>query len=157
MRPLVVMTPKSLIRLQAAGASLADLTDGAFQPVIGDAPDAAATRLVLCSGKVYYDLLKEAGDAKRPPIARVELLYPFPDEAVRAVLAQYPALTEVVWAQEEPANMGAWSFAAPRLQAILPHGVTLRYVGRPERASPSEGYETQHKVEQQRIVREALG
>ncbi|MES2304826.1 MAG: multifunctional oxoglutarate decarboxylase/oxoglutarate dehydrogenase thiamine pyrophosphate-binding subunit/dihydrolipoyllysine-residue succinyltransferase subunit [Gemmatimonadota bacterium] len=156
LRPLVVMTPKSLLRLPAAGSSLDDLTAGRFQPVLGDAPSGEAKRLLLCSGKVYYDLLKGAGDQARPPIGRVEQLYPFADKELAALFAGYPALTEIVWVQEEPQNMGAWSYIAPRLTAILPKGVTLRYVGRPERASPSEGYSSQHDVEQKRIVAEAI-
>ncbi|MEO5800094.1 MAG: multifunctional oxoglutarate decarboxylase/oxoglutarate dehydrogenase thiamine pyrophosphate-binding subunit/dihydrolipoyllysine-residue succinyltransferase subunit, partial [Gemmatimonadales bacterium] len=156
-RPLVVMTPKSLLRAQSAGSSLGDLSGGGFQPVFGDAPSGDAKRLLLCSGKVYYDLLKEAGDGNpRPPIGRVEQLYPFADEELKALLAQYPALTEVTWVQEEPQNMGAWSFIAPRLTAILPAGVALRYVGRPARASTAEGYDSQHRVEQKRIVSTAL-
>ena len=157
LRPLVVMTPKSLLRLAAAASSVDDLVNGQFRPVLGDAPSAAATRLLLCSGKVYYDLLKEAGDQNaRPPIGRVEQLYPFAERELRQLFLQYPVLTDVTWVQEEPQNMGAWNFMAPRLSAILPTGVTLGYVGRPERASPSEGYDSQHKVEQQRIVSEAL-
>jgi 2-oxoglutarate dehydrogenase E1 component len=126
--------------------------------VLGDAPSTEATRLLLCSGKIYYDLLKEGGEpsATRPPIARVEQLYPFAERELRQLFTHYPALTEVTWVQEEPQNMGAWSFIAPLLTGILPAGVTLRYVGRPERASPSEGYDSQHKVEQKRIVSEAL-
>lgn len=157
-RPLVVMTPKSLLRLGAAGSSQGDLATGQFQPVLGDAPSIDAKRLLLCSGKVYYDVLKEANDTKvaRPPLARVEQLYPFAENELRQLFGQYPALSEVNWVQEEPQNMGAWGFIAPRLTAILPPGVTLRYIGRPERASPSEGYDSQHKVEQKRIVNAAL-
>ena len=161
-RPLVVMTPKSLLRKKEAYASLADLTGGAFQTILDDSAiherRASARALVLCSGKVYYDLLTEAnkrGD-ERPPIARVEQLYPFPDRELTELLSRYPSLTEVVWAQEEPRNMGPWTFMEQRLSPILPPGVYLRYVGRPERAAPSEGYSTAHMVEQARIVAEAL-
>ncbi len=161
MRPLVIMTPKSLLRLPAAGSSLADLTNGRFQPVLDDVRGgelAASSRgLVLCSGKVYYDLMDEANEkSDRPAIARVEQLYPLPEEELKALFARYPSLTEVVWTQEEPRNMGAWSFMEPRLRAILPEGVTLRYAGRPLRASPAEGYPAAHKLEQERIVTEAL-
>ncbi|MES2124220.1 MAG: multifunctional oxoglutarate decarboxylase/oxoglutarate dehydrogenase thiamine pyrophosphate-binding subunit/dihydrolipoyllysine-residue succinyltransferase subunit [Gemmatimonadota bacterium] len=156
-RPLVVMTPKSLLRLHAAGSSLDDLASGEFQPVLGAAPSADATRLLLCSGKVYYELAKEAEEqGATTPMARLEQLYPFAEREVAGLLAQYPALKEVLWVQEEPKNMGAWSFLAPRLTALLPDGVTLRYVGRPERASPSEGYDSLHRVEQKRIVTEAF-
>jgi 2-oxoglutarate dehydrogenase E1 component len=158
-RPLVVMTPKSLLRLAAAGSSLADLTGGQFQPVLDDATVAdrrdAVTRVVFCSGKVHYDLVKERGDA---PVAvvRVEELYPWPHAELGAVLDGYPNVREVVWAQEEPQNMGAWSYAAPRLAAVTGTKLAPRYVGRPERASPAEGYMSAHQDEQARLVREAV-
>jgi 2-oxoglutarate dehydrogenase E1 component len=161
-RPLVVMTPKSLLRLPAAGSSLGDLAAGRFTTVIDDPSSngdrASARALLLCSGKVYYDLLAEAQKrgADRPPIARVEQLYPFPERELRDLLSRYPSLTEVVWAQEEPRNMGPWTFMEQRLSPILPPGVYLRYVGRPERAAPSEGYNAAHVIEQARIVAEAL-
>lgn len=160
-RPLVVMTPKSLLRKKEAGSSLADLAAGAFRTVLDDAyvgeRRAAARALVLCSGKVYYDLLAEAQKhEERPPLARVEQLYPFPDQELRELLSRYPSLTEVVWTQEEPRNMGPWTFMEQRLSPILPPGVYLRYVGRPERAAPSEGYASAHTTEQARIVAEAL-
>jgi 2-oxoglutarate dehydrogenase E1 component len=161
-RPMIIMTPKALLRLPAAGSSLAELAEGNFHPVLDDTATngraATARSLVLCSGKVYYDLLKEAqkrGD-ERPPIARIEQLYPFPDKDLRQLFQRYPSLTEVVWTQEEPKNMGPWSFIEQQLSAILPPGVYLRYVGRPERASPAEGYNSAHVTEQERIVTEAL-
>jgi 2-oxoglutarate dehydrogenase E1 component len=156
------MTPKSLLRLPAAGSSLGDLAAGRFTTVIDDPSSngdrASARALLLCSGKVYYDLLAEAQKrgADRPPIARVEQLYPFPERELRDLLSRYPSLTEVVWAQEEPRNMGPWTFMEQRLSPILPPGVYLRYVGRPERAAPSEGYNAAHVIEQARIVAEAL-
>jgi 2-oxoglutarate decarboxylase len=161
-RPLVVMTPKSLLRATAASCSLADLSSGRFETVLDDPASleraSSAARLLLCTGKVYYDLVEEAaklGDA-RPPIARVEQLYPFPERELKELLARYPAVKDVTWVQEEPRNMGAWSFIEPRLRTILPEGVALHYVGRPERASPAEGYTSAHKAEQARIVGEAL-
>jgi 2-oxoglutarate dehydrogenase E1 component len=159
-RPLVVMTPKGLLRLKQAASTLAELTEGAFRPVLDDpaADKADVRRLVLCSGKIYYDLagheLREG--AGHVAIARIEQLYPFPVEAKAAVVASYPNLAEVVWAQEEPQNMGPWRAIRHRLEENLPDGVKLRYVGRPWRASPSEGYPTAHLREQDRIVREAL-
>jgi len=159
-RPLVVMTPKGLLRLKQAASTLAELTEGAFRPVLDDpaAHKAEVRRLVLCSGKIYYDLagheLRER--AGHVAIARIEQLYPFPVEAKAAVVASYPNLAEVVWAQEEPQNMGPWRAIRHRLEENLPEGVKLRYVGRPWRASPSEGYPTAHLREQDRIVREAL-
>jgi 2-oxoglutarate dehydrogenase E1 component len=119
----------------------------------------SVTRVVLCTGKIFYDLLAEAsklGD-RRPPLIRIEGLYTFPEDAVRAVLARYPAGKEIVWVQEEPRNMGAWSYIAPRLLPLLPAGAELKYIGRPERASPAEGYPAAHAAEQSRIVREGLG
>ena len=159
-RPLVVMTPKSLLRKPEAGSSLAELAEGRFHPVLDDASyadGAAARSLVLCSGKLFYDLMAEAAErAERPPVARVEQLYPFPAEELRSLLGRYPSLVEVVWAQEEPRNMGAWSYMEPRLRDLLPDGVTLRYAGRPERASPAEGYPAAHSAEQSRLVEDAL-
>jgi 2-oxoglutarate dehydrogenase E1 component len=157
-RPLIVMSPKSLLRLKEAGATLADLTDGAFRPVIDDAGVAdrrdTITRVVLCSGKLFYDLARERGDDVPVALVRVEELYPFPAEALQRVLAGYPNAAEVVWAQEEPRNMGAWTYAAPRLAELF--GATPRYVGRPDRASPAEGHLDVHQAEQARIVAEAL-
>jgi 2-oxoglutarate dehydrogenase E1 component len=156
-RPLVVMTPKGLLRLKQASSALTDLADGAFKPVIDDAGAARddVTRLVICSGKVYYDVAghEERPNARNVAVARLELLYPFPVDAYARLVASYPSLEEVVWAQEEPQNMGAWRTIRHRLEAP---GVPLRYMGRPWRASPSEGYPTAHLVEQDRIVREAL-
>ncbi|HZH40043.1 MAG TPA: hypothetical protein VFD85_03490, partial [Gemmatimonadales bacterium] len=160
-RPLVVMTPKSLLRLPAATSSLAELTSGSFQPVLDDA-DAAnrrdqVTRLVLCSGKIYYDLLAAPARAGAAHVAvgRVELLYPFPAEGVAALAKKYPKLTEVMWIQEEPRNMGARKFVLPKLRDTLT-SLTVRDVSRPERSSPAEGYPGPHKVEQDRIVAQAF-
>jgi 2-oxoglutarate dehydrogenase E1 component len=157
-RPLVVMTPKGLLRLKEASSSLRDLTDGRFQPVIDDPAvnKEAVRRLVLCSGKVYYDLVgNEAHTGTQVAVARVEQLYPFPTEAVTALIASYPNLLEVVWAQEEPQNMGPWRSIRHRLEEAAA-GRPLRYIGRPWRASPSEGYPTAHGIEQDRIARTAL-
>jgi 2-oxoglutarate decarboxylase len=160
-RPLVVFTPKSLLRKPEAGSSFSELVDGRFHPVLDDASyadGASAHSLVLCSGKVFYDLMADAAERMvRPPVARVEQIYPLPTDELRAMFSRYPSLTEVVWAQEEPRNMGAWSYMEPRLRELLPKGVTLRYAGRPERASPAEGYPGAHAMEQARIVSEALG
>jgi 2-oxoglutarate dehydrogenase E1 component len=164
-RPMIVFTPKSLLRLPQAASRLQDLTHGAFQPVIDD-PDPGIQdragelgRIVFCTGKVYYDLLAEATKRgeRHSAIVRIEGLYSFPEDALRVVLARYPKAREVYWAQEEPRNMGAWAYIAPRLQALLPEEVTLGYAGRPDRASPAEGYPAAHASEQARIVAEALG
>jgi 2-oxoglutarate dehydrogenase E1 component len=158
-RPLVVMTPKGLLRLKEAASTLADLTEGEFRPVIPDpsADAAAVRRLVLCSGKLYYDIAghEARAEASTVAVARLEQLYPFPVEEVRALVASYPSLEELVWAQEEPQNMGAYRTIRHRLEEAAA-GLPLRYVGRPWRASPSEGYPTAHLVEQNRIVTAAL-
>ncbi len=158
-RPLVVVTPKGLLRFKEATSTLADLTHGSFRTVLDDRrPDKAVVRrLVLCSGKVYYDLSGHEAHVPGGPvaIARIEQLYPFPSDAVAALIATYPALDEVVWAQEEPQNMGPWRSIRHRLEEACA-GRPLRYVGRTWRASPSEGYPTAHLIEQDRIARAAL-
>jgi 2-oxoglutarate dehydrogenase E1 component len=160
-RPLVVMTPKGLLRLKQAGSTLDDLAGGEFRPVLDDPdPDRdRVERLVLCQGKVYYDIVghEERAHASRVAVSRIEQLYPFPAERVKALVAGYPNLREVVWAQEEPQNMGAWRALRHRLEETKPDRVPLVYVGRTWRASPSEGYPTAHLREQDRIVRAALG
>jgi 2-oxoglutarate dehydrogenase E1 component len=115
-------------------------------------------RLVLCTGKIYYDLvghpLREGNEAVA--IGRVELLYPFPEQDIRELIGMYPNLKEVLWVQEEPRNMGARAHMSPRLMQILADHLEFGYVGRPERASPGEGYPAAHNAEQQRILRTAL-
>ncbi len=159
-RPLVVMTPKSLLRLPQATSRVEDLVGGRFQPVLAEPgvdPD-RVTRLILCSGKIYYDLIGQDPPAERPQVAvgRVELLYPFPQAEILEVVEQYPNLEEVVWAQEEPRNMGARAHMSPRLLQILPEHLQFGYVGRPERAASGEGYPIAHATEQHRIVSTAL-
>ncbi len=162
-RPLVVMTPKGLLRLKQATSSLDELSTGAFQPVIDDprAHHDEVERLVVCSGKLYYDIVGHDlhEQAREVAVARLEQLYPFPLEAVEALLARYPRLRQVVWAQEEPQNMGAWRSIRHRLEETVraSSAESLQYVGRTWKASPSEGYPTAHQVEQDRIVRTALG
>jgi 2-oxoglutarate dehydrogenase E1 component len=160
-RPLVIMTPKSLLRLPQASSEIADLAeDSRFQPVLAEpgVAEEKVTRLVLCTGKIYYDLV---GHPDRPAnqgvaVGRVELLYPFPENSIRELIARYPALQEIVWVQEEPRNMGARAYMFPRLMQILPEHIHFGYIGRPERASPGEGYPAAHIAEQSRIVRTAL-
>jgi 2-oxoglutarate dehydrogenase E1 component len=162
-RPLVVMTPKGLLRLKQAASSLEELASGAFRPVIPDPlenPD--ARKLVLCSGKIFYDIVGHSARAaaRDVAIARLELLYPFPVEAVAELIAAHPHVQEIVWAQEEPQNMGAWRSIRHRLDDAARSSSTVAgvtYVGRSWRASPSEGYPTAHQIEQDRIVRVALG
>ena len=159
-RPLVVMTPKGLLRLKQASSTLDDLSAGDFRPLLDDetADRAQVTRLVLCQGKVYYDIVghEDRAAAETVAVARLEQLYPFPIEQAAALVRGYPNLREVVWVQEEPQNMGAWRAIRHRLEEAKPDGVPLLYVGRPWRASPSEGYPTAHLREQDRIVRAAL-
>ena len=163
-RPLVLMTPKGLLRLRQATSTLEDLSTTSFQPVLDDpsANRATVRRLILSSGKIYYDLTGHElrGRAPTVAVARIELLYPFPEEAVARLVASYPEVREIVWVQEEPQNMGAWRSLRHRLEEAAEHAPLvdgLHYVGRPWRASTSEGYPTLHQREQDRIVREALG
>ncbi len=159
-RPLVLMQPKSLLRLPQAASRLEELATGGFQPVIDDAAARdrreEVKRLVCCTGKIYYDLATAGDRPAHVALVRVEELYPWPHEQVAAIVDQYPNLEEVAWVQEEPKNMGAWSFVWPRLRASTGNMLTVRYVGRQERASPAEGYKQSHDVEQARIVQEAL-
>jgi 2-oxoglutarate dehydrogenase E1 component len=158
-RPLVVMTPKGLLRMKEASSTLADLAEGRFEPVLDDpaAQFERVTRLVIVSGKLYYDIAGHELRSQAPhvAVARLEQLYPFPVKETARLVASYPALREVVWAQEEPQNMGAWRPIRHRLEEAVA-GLPLRYAGRPWRASPSEGYPTSHAREQDRIVREVL-
>jgi len=153
-RPLVLMQPKSMLRLGTASSRLEHLVNNRFQVVIDD-PDVTnreeVTRLVFCTGKLYYEL---AGNDRPAHLAvvRVEQLYPWPHEDVSRIVDLYPNIAEIVWAQEEPKNMGAWSYVAPRLRASAGNALIIRYIGRPERASPAEGYMSSHTVEQARIV-----
>jgi 2-oxoglutarate dehydrogenase E1 component len=159
-RPLVVMTPKGLLRLKQAASELSALAESSFRPVLGDATvdPGRVRRLVLCSGKVYYDLVghESRGQADWIAVGRLEQLYPFPVAEAAELVRSFPQLEELVWVQEEPQNMGPWRAIRHRLEEALPEGVRLRYVGRPWRASPSEGYPTAHLKEQDRILREAL-
>jgi len=159
-RPLVVMTPKSLLRLPQAASSVSELVEGRFQPVLGDSgvdPE-QVTRLVLCTGKIYYDLLASSAREENPEVAigRVELLYPFPQAELMKLVSQYPKLEEVVWVQEEPRNMGARAYMSPRLLQVLPEDLQFGYIGRPERAASGEGYPIAHATEQRRIITAAL-
>jgi multifunctional 2-oxoglutarate metabolism enzyme len=162
-RPLVLMTPKSLLRLPAATSTVEELAEGSFQRVIDDprfADDGRdqVTKLVLCSGKVYYDIVghEEVENIQHIAVARVELLYPFPETELTELMDSYPNLERVVWVQEEPRNMGARAFMRRRMAKILPEHLSYDYVGRQLRAAPGEGYAAAHKREQARIVRVAL-
>ncbi len=160
-RPLIAMTPKSLLRHPRATSNLEDLTAGMFHLVLDEAratePD-SVRRIVLCTGKIYFDLLaaSEEEGSSGSALVRIEQLYPFPAAELGAVLDRYAAARDVVWVQEEPRNMGAWSFIEPRLNELGGARTNVRYVGRVERASPAEGYATDHEAEQKRIVAAAL-
>ena len=159
-RPLVLMTPKSLLRLPQAASRLEHLSEGRFNPVLAEprVDNEQVTRLVLCTGKVYYDLVGHAGreEHTRVAVGRMELLYPFPQAELLELVASYPKLKEVVWVQEEPRNMGARAFMSPRLLQVLPEHLQFGYIGRPERAASGEGYPIAHADEQNRIVSTAL-
>jgi 2-oxoglutarate decarboxylase len=161
-RPLVVFTPKGLLRLDRAAATPEQLTEEHFHFILDD-PKATerrekVERLVLCTGKLYFDLdaSERREQAEDVAIARVELLFPFAKEQLTELIACYPNLKEIVWVQEEPRNMGCWKVMSRRLPDILPEGVELDYIGRPTRASPGEGYSVAHAREQERIVLTAL-
>ena len=161
-RPLVIMTPKSLLRLRASWSRLEDFAVHGFRRVIDDPVMEQhredVQRIILCTGKVYYDLVASAlrAEAKDLAIIRLELLEPFRTDDVLAVIAKYPNVTQLTWVQEEPMNMGAFWHVKRRLEPKLPKHLTLNYVGRPERASPSEGYAIAHVAQEERIVQAAL-
>jgi 2-oxoglutarate dehydrogenase E1 component len=157
-RPLVVMTPKSLLRLPAAGTTAAVLAAGRFEPVLDDPanPDASEVdALLFCSGKIWYDLAeaREREGVRHVALARLEQIYPFPETAFRRLLSRY-GRAKVRWVQEEPKNMGAWPFLAQRFSE-LPLAATC--VARPKSGSPATGSLTRHRAEQELLVRLALG
>jgi 2-oxoglutarate dehydrogenase E1 component len=162
-KPLVVFTPKSLLRHPRCVSSLAELAEGRFEPLLDDrgVDPAAVRRVVLCCGKVYFDLLKAREDAKRQDVAilRVERLYPFPSVELEAALLRYPQPASLVWCQEEPRNMGAWRFAREQFLdgAVLASGRPLQYAGRAESASPASGSLKKHITEQEALLERALG
>ncbi|GGL01387.1 multifunctional oxoglutarate decarboxylase/oxoglutarate dehydrogenase thiamine pyrophosphate-binding subunit/dihydrolipoyllysine-residue succinyltransferase subunit [Mangrovihabitans endophyticus] len=163
-KPLVVFSPKSLLRHRLAVSQVGDFTEGTFQPVIGDAgvsgtplqPE-AVKRVLLCSGKVYYDLYAARADRGMTDtaIVRMEQIYPLPVDELKAVLAQYPNAEDFAWVQEEPANQGAWSFVALNLLEHL-EGVRLRRISRPAAAAPAVGSAKMHEAEQRALVEAAL-
>jgi len=158
-KPLIVMSPKSLLRHELSVSALADLTRGAFARVIGeidDLPAAEVRRAVFCSGKVYFDLLKARRKEELHDVAlvRIEQLYPFPTEEYQAILNRYPNLREVVWCQEEPQNQGAWYQIRHRLQELVRRPVL--YAGRAPAAAPATGIPRLHELEQQALVSAAL-
>jgi len=160
-RPLVVMSPKSLLRHPLAISTLDELANGSFQPAIGEIDSLdpqAVKRVVLCSGKVYYDLLEQRRKNNQQDVAivRIEQLYPFPHQAVQAVLEQFAHVHDFVWCQEEPLNQGAWYCSQHNFREVIPFGASLRYAGRPASASPAVGYLSVHQEQQQDLVNDAL-
>jgi 2-oxoglutarate dehydrogenase E1 component len=160
-KPLIVMTPKSLLRHKLSVSSLDELTHGFFQEVIGeidDLPPAKVRRVVFCSGKVYFDLLeaRRAGEMHDVAIVRIEQLYPFPADGYAAALGHYPNAKEIVWCQEEPQNQGAWYQIRHRLQEPLTHAQELLYSGRAPAAAPAAGVLQLHTIQQNRLVAAAI-
>ena len=159
-RPLIVMTPKSLLRLPAASSTVEELTSGGFNPVLDDKrvkDKSKVKRIVLCSGKVFYDLdagRKDADD-DRVAIVRLEQFYPFPKTRLQEIFASYPNATQLFWTQEEPRNMGGWTFVENRLEEVKGN-LSLRYVGRTASASPATGSYAIHNLEQEKIVNDSL-
>jgi 2-oxoglutarate dehydrogenase E1 component len=161
-KPLIVMTPKSLLRHKDATSSLDDLAKGTFQTVIGEVDEFDAkkvTRVVACAGKIYYELAAARREHKVDNVAllRVEQLYPFDDRRLAEELASFPAMKELVWCQEEPENQGAWFAKHHRLVQLIKKGQTLSVVSRPASASPAVGYAAKHQQEQKDVVENALG
>ena len=160
--PLIVFTPKGLLRHPLVASSAKQLTDGGWKSVIDDTdlPTKASDveNLILCSGRIYVDLvssdLREAN--ADDVIVRLEQLYPFPEQAVKDVMSNYPNLERVIWAQEEPLNMGAWNYLRPRLRQLTNDRLPLHYVGRPESSSPAEGSSTLHRINQQELIEQAF-
>ncbi len=158
-KPLVLMSPKSLLRHHAARSSWQDLSEGRFQPVIADPTMGEHTRRVLmCSGKIYYELLSEREERDRPDIAiiRLEEFYPFPADELRAALAGSPSTAEIAWVQEEPWNMGAWHFLSMRLGEVIESARAVHYIGRDEASSPATGSYKEHAREQAEILDQAM-
>jgi 2-oxoglutarate dehydrogenase E1 component len=155
------MTPKSLLRLPAANSTIEDLTNGGFQPVIDDVSITnkdEVKRIVLCSGKVFYDLdaARENSRDLKVAVVRVEQFYPFPAERLKEIFASYENATQIFWTQEEPQNMGGWTFVEPRLREIKSEKMSLRYVGRTASASPATGSYAIHNLEQEKLVNDSL-
>jgi 2-oxoglutarate decarboxylase len=157
--PLIVFTPKSMLRLKQASSRVTDFTTGSFRPVIGDQADldpAAVRRVLLCAGKIYYDLTakRAAGSRMDTAVVRVERLYPVPGTELQAEVARYPAAEEIVWVQEEPANMGAWPTMALRLPDIL--GRPVRRISLAASSAPAAGSAIAHSAEHRAVIDEAL-
>jgi len=160
--PLIVMSPKSLLRHKLAVSTLDELSQGEFQCVIPEIDEIEVkkiTRMVLCAGKIYYELLAKRRDEKieNTVIVRVEQLYPFPDEALKSEIKKYAGLTEIVWCQEEPKNQGAFYASRHRIVRCMPDKMRLYYAGRSAMAAPAAGYPALHNKQQAELIDKALG
>ncbi|PJZ44828.1 2-oxoglutarate dehydrogenase E1 component [Leptospira brenneri] len=159
-KPLIIMTPKSLLRLKDAASSLEDITTGAFKKILPDpiAKPEKVEKLLFCSGKVYYDLRKAIDTQKLENVAvvRIEQLYPFPENHIKQMITSYGKLKKFVWVQEEPKNQGAWFFVRDRIEAVMPENKRLHYAGRSEFPSPACGHVVTHLKEQEDLVKDAL-
>ena len=160
-RPLIVMSPKSLLRHPLAVSSMEELANGTFEPVIGEIDEINpknVKRVVMCSGKVYYDLLEQRRKNEQTDVAivRIEQLYPFPHEDIQKALAQFTDVKDFVWCQEEPLNQGAWYCSQHNFREAIPAGATLRYAGRAASSSPAVGYTSVHQEQQKALVNDAL-
>jgi 2-oxoglutarate dehydrogenase E1 component len=160
-KPLVIMTPKSLLRAKDASSPMSEFTRGEFKTVIGDSAELVADkvkRIIACSGKVYYDLVRKRDERKATDVAilRVEQLYPFPHKAFAAELKKYPNATDIVWCQDEPQNQGAWFFVQRYVHENMVEGQRLGYAGRPASASPAVGYAHLHQEQQKALLDQAF-
>lgn len=163
-KPLIVMTPKNILRDPVAASELHEFTEGEFKPVIDEVDEIDAAhvkKIIFCAGKLYYELAKVRRDHKisNVVIVRIEQLYPFPEQEVQQVIDKYPAVREVVWCQEEPRNQGAWFFLQSRrnIKACMRENQELRYAGRTYSASPASGSLHIHKEQQLALIEDALG
>jgi 2-oxoglutarate dehydrogenase E1 component len=162
-KPLIVMTPKGMLRSPLAVSSFDDLANGSFQLVIdetdSDIKKEQVPTVILCSGKVYYNLVSKRREEKmtNTAIIRVEQLYPFPDQELIQILKQYKNATNIIWVQEEPKNQGSWYVLQDDLRGLLTSKQNLAYIGRPAMASPAVGYSSMHAVQQKELIAQALG
>jgi 2-oxoglutarate dehydrogenase E1 component len=157
--PLILFSPKSFLRHKEAVSSLDLCAEGKFQEIIAQQQhETTVSRLIYCTGKVYYDLLAHQQEAKlyHIVIIRIEQLYPFPTQQIERGLAEYNLVKEIFWVQEEPKNQGAWSFINPLISTLLPKNKTMQYVGRPESAAPAVGHIALHQADQELLIKKAL-